>query len=171
MPNTGCKDQPLIVTPAAPTPLAPRLATHTTVPPVIIHTLTHTHAVTHTELVLRSTVRHLTLVLLRRPKSPVVVSVSPPLPPQPHPLPPLAPPSAHCRGVQCKQLFLPWLRYPGRRGLARRPRPANDQWRCGVSGFSQRRQRTAGLLENPPLLIARGFSWRAGRPVCREAVL
>lgn len=57
------------------------------------------------------------------------------------------PPYPRRHADPCKQLSFPWLRHPGRRGLARRPRPANDQWRCGVCGFSQRRQRNAGLLQ------------------------
>lgn len=35
----------------------------------------------------------------------------------------------------------------GRCGLAWRPRPANDQWNCGVCGLFQGKQRTSGLLE------------------------
>lgn len=62
--------------------------------------------------------------------------------------------SSRRHGDRYKQLSLPWLWHPGRRGLARRPRPANDQWRCGVCGFSQRRQRNAGLLEKKPQLFS-----------------
>lgn len=50
-------------------------------------------------------------------------------------------------GDPCQQLSLPRLWNPGRCGLAWRPRPANDQWHCGVCGLFQGKQRTSGLLE------------------------
>lgn len=50
--------------------------------------------------------------------------------------------------IRVNRYLFPRLRHPGRRGLTWWTRPAVDQWHCGVCGFSQRRQRTTGLLKN-----------------------